>query len=676
MELSWAQGILEWLAAHPGWATLLVFAIALSEGVVGAGMLVPGATLLFIAGALVGTGHLGLGPTLIASFLGALVGDTISYWLGRHYGDRLRTYWPLRRYPGALARGDAFFAAHGGKSLVLGRFIGPIRGVIPAVAGMMNMPLRAFLVVNVLSALAWAPAYLLPGLVFGASLAVAASVALRLVALLLLSVFGAWAAWWLVRWLIAPRLRRAAALIAWRARHWGRIHPVAARALMAPRHALRAFSYGVGWIWWAALVVLSILILRQGWWGGPTLVDEALFAILEAEVAAAVRSGFLVPALLYEPWVWVPAWLAGVAWVIRRGRLRVAAVLGTIVPGGVALALLLGWASGNLDGAALYRGAPVLAFPSPALAGFTTLVLAAGVLATVVYGSLRRPVQFLGVAIPLLAALGGVVAGELWLTDAIGGVLLGVVMAGLVVLARSASLQRPPERSLPAVVALILVVAVLARATVILPEAYERRGITSEPPQLSVHEWLTVGPEQGLGRELRWLDGGQRPVDVQWLARPREVAARLAHAGWHEPERGLHGALRWLQPTPELERLAPAPRWYRGRLPGLVRVLPREDGRRLVLRLWSAPVRLPQTAAQLWLGSLEVERVQAGWPVTVVRSRAVTASERAQVVTGMQGPEDLRVLVPAQPVRVLPVRYLWQAGRGEGLPRAALRRPG
>lgn len=105
MDLTWITGVLDWVAAHPGWATLVIFLIALCEGVVVAGLIVPGATLLFFAGALVGTGHLELGPSLIAAFTGAFIGDSISYWLGRHFGDRLRTYWPLRRYPGALAKG-------------------------------------------------------------------------------------------------------------------------------------------------------------------------------------------------------------------------------------------------------------------------------------------------------------------------------------------------------------------------------------------------------------------------------------------------------------------------------------------------------------------------------------------------------------------------------------------
>ncbi len=664
MDLAWAQPVLEWLAEYPAWALLAVFAMAFSEGMAVVGTLLPGAVLLFVAGALVGTGHLPLWPTLAAAFLGALLGDSLGYWLGCRYGHRLRTYWPLSRYPDLLARGDALFAAHGGKGLVLSRFIGPIRGIVPIIAGTLRMPARSFLAVTFFAALAWAPAYLVPGLVFGASLAVAASVAMRLVALLLVAGAGAWAVWWFARYLLAPRLRRAAALIAWRGRAWERLHPAASRALSGPRHALRAFSHGTGWLWWGAVAVLVLLALRQWAWGGPTLLDEALLALLVAGLPDWGCSLLVVPALLLDPWVWVPAWLAAIGWILRRGRRRVALVLALIVPGAVALALLLGWPGGHgAEPAPLYRGAPPLAFPSAALAGLTALVLATGVLATVAYGRWRRPVRLLGVAVPLLVGASSVVAGQRWPTDALGGVLAGAVVAGLVVLARSASLWRPRERALPAVVAVVLLAAVAGRAVQAWPEAGERCVARAERPELSVSEWLQVGPAHPLSRDLRWLDGGRRPVAAQWLATPEALEARIdGPSGWHRPERGLYGALRWLQPEPDLARMAPLPRWHRGRLPALVGVRPIDRQRRLVLRLWPARVEMPGVPGAPWLVGLTVERVQPSWPVALVGSRVATPAERAQAVAELAGPADLRARMPAQPVRILPARWLRERG--------------
>ena len=80
----------------------------------------------------------------------------------------------------------SFFSRHGGKSVLFGRFVGPVRPVIPVVAGMLGMGPVHFVVVNVLSAIGWALAYILPGVFFGTSLAVAGAVSTRLAVLIFL----------------------------------------------------------------------------------------------------------------------------------------------------------------------------------------------------------------------------------------------------------------------------------------------------------------------------------------------------------------------------------------------------------------------------------------------------------------------------------------------------------
>lgn len=658
MDLSWADGLLDWLSANPGWTTAFIFLVALCEGVVGAGFVVPGATLLFITGALVATGYIGFGPSMIAASIGAFSGDLISYLLGRHYGERLRSYWPLCRYPQVMAKGDKFFAAHGGKSLVFGRFVGPVRGVIPAIAGMMGMPPRPFLVVNIVSALFWAPAYLLPGIVFGASLAVAASVAARLVALLLIIMVLAWGAWWLLSKVLAPQLRGWGALVAWRARSWGRYYPLAAQALSAPRYALRAFSYRAGWIWWAALVGLLALVADQAVSPGPTLFDEALHGALVNSLGVEWRSLFILPALLLEPVVWAPAMLTGVLWMAAGSRWRESLVLTLIVSVSALLAWVLGLTVDNWSSIPIYRGAPLSRFPAPGMAGFTSLVLATGVLATGVFGAWRWPVRIVGVVVPLLVALSALLVGRLWLVDALGGLLLGVVMAGLVVMARSSAQQRIPERSLPVVIATVLVAAVGVKGVGALAQQAERLEVQAQPPQLTVTEWLQVRPGDPLGRELRWLDGGTRPVDIQWLNEVKMVKDCLDNAGWVEPDRRLHGVLRWFQPNLDVQRMLPLARWHRGRLPELIRVRPVAADERLVLRMWPAPVVMNETAKQVWLITLELEEVHSGWPIATVNSRQINLARMKTVVAEMLRHNDLLVLEPGQPIRVVPVQAL------------------
>ncbi|MGB5472508.1 MAG: DedA family protein, partial [Gammaproteobacteria bacterium] len=196
------QTVLDWIALHPHAFNAVVFTVALMESLVVLGLLIPGAALLFGAGALVATGALPLYPILLWTTLGAALGDIISFLLGRHYHQRLRVVWPFRRYPVLVNRGVDFFVGHGGKGIFMARFIGPLRPIVPAIAGMMSMSTARFLAIDSLACVLWAPVYILPGIVFGASLGLAAEVAGRLVVLLVVIAGLAWGGVWLIGSLI------------------------------------------------------------------------------------------------------------------------------------------------------------------------------------------------------------------------------------------------------------------------------------------------------------------------------------------------------------------------------------------------------------------------------------------------------------------------------------------
>jgi len=177
----------------------MVFLIAMAESLLIVGLMVPGTVLMFGVGALVGAGVLSFWETILWAFVGAVVGDAVSFWVGFHYKDYLQRLWPLSRYPHLLQYGTRFFKKHGGKSILFGRFVGPVRPIIPAVAGMMGMDPRRFFLVNMLSAAIWAPAYLMPGMVFGASFELASEVAGRLAILIILLVAVVYVIFWLLK---------------------------------------------------------------------------------------------------------------------------------------------------------------------------------------------------------------------------------------------------------------------------------------------------------------------------------------------------------------------------------------------------------------------------------------------------------------------------------------------
>ena len=164
------QSLSDWLSLHPNWILFALCLAAFVESLAIAGIIVPGVAILFAIAVVAGSSGLSLFSALSAAFVGAVLGDVLSFFLGYHYRDRLRKMWPVSRYPAAMATGEQFFAQHGGKSVVIGRFVGPIRPVLPLVAGMLAMSPLRFVAINIASAIAWAPTYILPGFLVGTAI--------------------------------------------------------------------------------------------------------------------------------------------------------------------------------------------------------------------------------------------------------------------------------------------------------------------------------------------------------------------------------------------------------------------------------------------------------------------------------------------------------------------------
>jgi membrane protein DedA with SNARE-associated domain len=157
------QPTLAFIAAHAHWAAAIMFVTAFGESFAFLSLLFPGTTVLITAGTLMSLGKLPYGPVLIGAVLGATLGDSVSYWIGRRFGGGIARLWPFSRHPELLPNGIRFFARHGGKSVFIGRFFGPLRAVIPLAAGIMAMPRGWFWIANIASALVWAPMLLFAG---------------------------------------------------------------------------------------------------------------------------------------------------------------------------------------------------------------------------------------------------------------------------------------------------------------------------------------------------------------------------------------------------------------------------------------------------------------------------------------------------------------------------------
>jgi len=166
----WLDGITGWLTANPSWLGLAIFLVACVECLAIAGIIVPGTVLLFAIAVLAGSGALSLSETLLLGFCGGLLGDGLSYFLGRRFHQNIRRLPGLRHHPEWIGGAELYFQRYGIASLLVGRFIGPLRPMLPMVAGMFDMPFPRFAAVSLIAAAGWSVAYLLPGWATGAAI--------------------------------------------------------------------------------------------------------------------------------------------------------------------------------------------------------------------------------------------------------------------------------------------------------------------------------------------------------------------------------------------------------------------------------------------------------------------------------------------------------------------------
>jgi membrane protein DedA with SNARE-associated domain len=157
------QQIIDFVKVHQAWAPLIAGVLAFGESFAIISLIIPATVALIGVGALIGASNIPFIPVWIGASIGAALGDWISYWIGLKLENAVHHIWPLSRYPQMIARGEVFFKRFGTWSIFLGRFFGPVRAVIPLVAGMFEMPFVPFQIANWVSAFVWAFALLAPG---------------------------------------------------------------------------------------------------------------------------------------------------------------------------------------------------------------------------------------------------------------------------------------------------------------------------------------------------------------------------------------------------------------------------------------------------------------------------------------------------------------------------------
>ncbi len=193
------------VAEHGRWVYALLFAIVFCETGLVVTPFLPGDSLLFVVGALAAAGGMDITAVMTVLICAALCGDNVNYAVGRWAGPRVFHYKESRWFnPKHLERAHAFYDKHGGKTIIIARFMPIVRTYVPFVAGVAAMPYTRYLAFCVVGALVWVLSLCLAGYFFGNIPVVKKNLTLVIVGIVLLSVTPG-----VVAWLRARRARVA-----------------------------------------------------------------------------------------------------------------------------------------------------------------------------------------------------------------------------------------------------------------------------------------------------------------------------------------------------------------------------------------------------------------------------------------------------------------------------------
>ena len=154
--------IIVWLEKNPQWIALGIIGASFIESFALIGIIIPGVLLLAIISGLAAT-SLNIIEVVTIAYFSSLLADVMSFFIGYSFRNSINKVWPFKEHPEFLKEGQKFFKQYGMIGLFIGKFIGPIRPLLPITAGSLNMDKRRFFLIEILSCFLWALIYTVPG---------------------------------------------------------------------------------------------------------------------------------------------------------------------------------------------------------------------------------------------------------------------------------------------------------------------------------------------------------------------------------------------------------------------------------------------------------------------------------------------------------------------------------
>jgi undecaprenyl-diphosphatase len=627
--MSFTDQIIAFATDHPALVGLIIFLATLAEAIVVVGAVVPGAAVVILLSGVVGAARGAIFPLVLWAVAGALIGDSLAYWIGRRYGAQLRDRWPFRLKPELFDRGAAFIQKHGTKSLVIGRFIPGLRAFTPVAAGTLGMKPRVFIPASIAAAVAWAVVHILPSAAAGVLLSAVGRISSRLVVAVVGFIVLLALAIWLARLavnVIGPLLTRSyarwiASLLRSETPVWRRLG-----LLLDPTVA----NINAHILWGLVLLVcaIGVLAIVQDLIAGDPIVqaDAAIRQLTQSYRAAPLdRLMVVISAFGSTPTIIASAAVL-VAALFVGGARRTAAIVATVFAATIVFVPLIGFAFDQQRPLELIPEFAAFSFPS-SHATFVTLFC--GVVAVLLRGAFgaagRVVIWAIGFLLAAMVGISRVYLDAQWPSDILAGFLLGLALTAVFAMIRNGfqdEVDKSPQIPIIAFVAFLAIGTVKSSITFEedLARATPRTSITVMTPP----EWLDGGWQRLPQQRVDLFGETEEVIFLQTAAEPAAVSAAFTAAGWTETATFQPtDFLYFLVPAAPLDAFPPLPLLHGGRLPEISFTRPaRNADHRLVLRLWSSDfaVRSGDRTRPILVGSMTEERVAHPYEALTVLS--------------------------------------------------------
>ena len=596
-----------YMVEHQNMGALIAGLIACAESMAIIGTIIPGSITMTLIGTLIGSGVLAVGLTLSYIVVGAFIGDYLSYWVGAHYKEKIKDFKIIQRYITWIEYGEKFITKHGVKSIIIGRFFGPMRSMVPLVAGVLGMSRFKFILGATPSVILWAALYLTPGIILGAfALEMPTDVAMRFIALII----GIISAVIAISWLCQKSLKYLTKNQTYLANKlWEKIMDKPGWLtinffhcdMMGPIQILKSIYAVISFVV-SAIIIITILYSNL-----LTTYDIDTLSLMQNTYSQSLYKAMTLVTFLGDKFVILPTTLIVMIFLFWKKEIRLLKHLASLT---VSTSLLI-----ELMKYSILRPRPILSsvftepysFPS----GHMTLSTAVFTFAALVLCHNLKPhrksIAYKSIAFLLLTiGFSRLYTYAHWLSDVTFGMTLGFTIA----MVSSLLYHRKPCKINHKPIIIVASISYIICYSLYATFNYNPYIASYEPPYHPIYHmkkdaWWGGNHKIDHFRENK-IGKPTYPLNVQWLGDKEKIESFLELHKWqsHTPQESMLTRVVHLIDEPSLHVLPLIPQTYKGNNTALIFSYKKSEHEEIILKLWPSYIKVGSGTIPLWLGSI------------------------------------------------------------------------